>query len=171
MSWINKLKEYAPHIAGAVLSGGTTLPSLAMKVVSDISGHDIKDEVELESFVSSASPEQMLKIKQADNSFKIKMKELDNELIETQLGDVQNARKSHAQSKMPALICIALTLMVAACSALIFTLSIPEANKEIAYLLFGALLAKWGDSIAYWVSTSHSSSLKNSAIMVGMKRG
>jgi len=43
----------------------------------------------------------------------------------------------------------------------LFKFNIPEENSEIAYLLFGTLLAKWGDSIAYWIGTTRSSAEKD----------
>jgi len=43
----------------------------------------------------------------------------------------------------------------------IFMTAIPDKNETLANLVFGALLAKWGDSIAYWVGTTRSSSDKN----------
>jgi hypothetical protein len=161
MSWLNKLKDYAPSIASAILSGGATLPQLALKAISDATGIDVSSEDSAKNVIESATPEQMLKIKQADNSFKIRMRELDNELTATELKDVQNARDSHKHSAMPMVICLALTAMVTMGAVGLFTLDIPDENKEIAYLLFGTLLAKWGDSIAYWVGTTRSSAEKS----------
>lgn len=167
MDWLKKLKEYAPDIASAVVTGGATLPALAVKAISDAVGQDIKNETDLADFVTSATPEQMLKVKQADNAFKIQMRQLDNEMEIAELKDMQNAREHHKQSRMPAAICLALTIMVAGGGLLLFKSTIPDGNNEIAYLLFGTLLAKWGDSIAYWVGTTRSSSLKT--IMMNMQ--
>ena len=66
---------------------------------------------------------------------------------------------------MPAVICCAMTIMVAAGAYLLFTLPIPTANAPTAYLLFGAVLTKWGDSVAYWVGTTRSSA--NKTMMIG----
>lgn len=161
MKWLDKLKEYAPDIAAAVLSGGATLPALALKAVADAVGNDVSDENSLSAFVTAASPEAMLKIKQANNAFKIRMRELDVELEQAELKDLANARDNHKHSKMPAIICCALTVMVSVSGYLLFTANIPADNKEIAYLLFGTMLAKWGDSIAFWVGTTRSSSEKS----------
>ncbi len=161
MNWLDKLKDYAPDIAAAVLFGGATLPQLALKAIGDATGQDVSDESKLSAFVGSASHEVMLKVKQANNSFKIRMRELDNELVSTELNDKQDARKNHKHSVVPALIVAALTLLVAGGAAALFTLNIPPGNTEITYLLFGTLLAKWGDSIAYWVGTTRSSANKD----------
>lgn len=161
MDWLKKLKDYAPDIAAAVLSGGATLPQLAIKAIADATGNEIATEKDLRIAVEQADPEVMLKITQANNSFKIRMRELDNELLASELDDVKNARSEHKHSTMPALICVSLTVMIAIGAYLLFTLEIPLENKTIANMLFGALLAKWGDSIAYWVGTTRSSANKD----------
>ena len=76
------------------------------------------------------------------------------------LKDVQHAREQHKHSIMPSVIVIALTLMVAAMGAAMFYSAIPEENQTLANILFGAVLAKWADSIAYWVGSSRGSAEK-----------
>jgi hypothetical protein len=161
MDWIKKLKEYAPDIVTAVLTGGATLPQLALKAVADATGNEVNTQDDLQKAVESATPEMMLKITQANNQFKIRMRELDNEILSSELGDLANARDKHQHHHMPAIICVALTIMVAVGAYFLFTKVIPEANTTLANLLFGATLAKWGDSIAYWVGTTRSSANKD----------
>lgn len=164
MDWLDKLKDYAPDIAAAVLSGGATLPQLAMKAIADATGKDITDEQSLASFVGDASPEIMLKVKQANNSFTIRMRELDNELLASELNDKQDARRNNKHSKMPAIICCYMTVCLTAFAAALLFVDIPEANQRILDLLFGSYLTAWLSSIAYWVGTTRSSAEKNQAI-------
>ncbi|MEL7307082.1 MAG: hypothetical protein AAGK05_03880 [Pseudomonadota bacterium] len=77
------------------------------------------------------------------------------------LKDVQHAREQHKFSIMPAVIVVALTLMVSAMGYAIFASVIPESNQSLANILFGAVLAKWADSIAYWVGSSRGSAEKS----------
>lgn len=161
MDWLNKLKEYAPSIAGVILSGGATLPQLAMKAISDATGLDISTETQLADMVEQASPEAMLKIKQADNSFKIRMRELDNELLNSELNDTQDARKQHQHSWMPALICGMLSISVIAFTASLMFIVIPPENTRIIDTLFGAFLTAWLSSISYWVGTTRTSADKD----------
>lgn len=162
--WLKKLKQYAPDIASAVLTGGATLPALAIKAVADATGQPVESMDQLQNVVSNATPDQMVKVTQANNNFKIRMRELDNELVNAELGDKQHARATHKSHPMPAIICIAMTLIVAVGGYLLFTIDIPESNLEISYLLFGAVLTKWGDSVSYWVGTTRSSSVKTTMI-------
>lgn len=102
-------------------------------------------------------------------AIKLRQFELDNEkdirqhafkVLDVELADKQSAREVHKHSPMPMIICIALTLMVAGGSYMLFTMTIPADNKQIANLLFGTLLGQWSASIAYWVGTTRSSSEK-----------
>lgn len=161
MSWLDKLKDYAPSIMAAVVSGGATLPQLALKALSDATGVDIKDEAQAKDIIDNATPEQMIKIKQADNAFKIRMRELDNELVDTELKDIQNARANGKHSIMPAIICCYLTLSVSAFVAALLTLDIPAANVRLIDILFGSYLTAWLSSVAYWVGTTRSSAEKS----------
>ena len=161
MNWLNKLKEYAPSIAGAILSGGATLPQLALKAISDATGVNVLNETDLADMVESASPEVMLKLKQANNSFKIRMRELNNELVSAELSDMQDARKNHKHSIMPAILCCVLTVgLIAFTTALLFV-TMPAENTRLIDTLFGAYLTNWISTVSYWVGTTRSSADKN----------
>lgn len=171
MDWISKLKEYAPHIAGAVLSGGATLPSLAMKAIKDATGADVETETQLEALVSGSSPEEMIRLKQADNAFKIRMRELDQELDASELKDTQHAREQHKDSNMPSIICITLTLGLFAFVAALMIYEVPDNNRRMIDMIFGSYLTAWISSVAYFVGTTRGSSIKNAALMGRSARG
>ena len=76
MNWIDKLKDYAPSIASAVMSGGATLPQLAYKAIADVSGMEVNSETQAALAIETASPSEMLALKQADYSFKVEMEKL-----------------------------------------------------------------------------------------------
>jgi len=97
-----------------------------------------------------------LQVEQEDNLKKWAFSTLEIELL-----DKQNARAVHSISKMPAIICLVMTILVAVGAYLLFTIPVPEQNASTAYLLFGTVLAKWGDSVAYWVGTTRSSAEKD----------
>lgn len=170
MDWLTKLKDFAPDIATAVLTGGASLPSLAIKAVSEAMGVDIKSEDALGKAIEAATPEQMFKMKQANNSFKLRMQELANEMSIAELGDVQNARKTHKDSVMPAAICITLTLSVIGFACALMVLTIPEANQRMLDTLFGSVLTAWLGSLAFFTGTTRSSGQKNEALMDTKKR-
>lgn len=101
----------------------------------------------------------------ADESLKFQfMVQIENNrraLDEAYLKDRQHARESHKHSVMPSVIVVALTLMVASLGAALFLSVVPEQNAALANILFGAVLAKWADSIAFWVGSSRGSAEKS----------
>ncbi len=164
MDWLDKLKDYAPDIAAAVLSGGATLPQLAMKAVSDAVGVDVSNEAGLKDYVDSASPETMLKITQANNAFKIRMRELDIELGTAELKNQENARDSHKHSIIPAIVTLGMTIIMGGVLWALFKMAIPPENKDVLYMLAGQASALWAASITYWVGTTRSSAEKTYAL-------
>jgi len=163
--WLSKLKSYAPDIASAILSGGATLPSLALKAVSDALGTDISNVDALGAAVNAANPETMLKLKQADNAFKIQMTQLSNELTATELADIQHAREHHKTSKMPSVICVALTVLVAILLAALFSYDVPVGNTQVVNMITGQVITLWGGSVVYFIGTTRSSGVKTIGLL------
>ncbi|AUR97460.1 TMhelix containing protein [Vibrio phage 1.239.O._10N.261.52.F6] len=100
-----------------------------------------------------------------DESLKLQfMMQIENNrqaLDEAYLEDRQHAREQHKHSVMPSVIVVALTLMVAAMGGAMFISVIPAENSDLANILFGAILAKWADSVAYWMGSSRGSAEKD----------
>jgi len=168
MKWIDKLKEYAPDIAAAIISGGATLPSLANKAIADAMGQDVNSNDDIADLIANASPETMLKVKQANNAFKIRMRELDSELGLAELKNQEQARESHKHSVMPALVTLMMTVIIGfILNALLYD-AIPKENEQLLYLLLGQALALWTASVTYWVGTTRSSAEKT--MMMGSKK-
>ena len=107
------------------------------------------------------NPEALIKLKQFELENEQQIREMAFKTLDVELKDKQSAREAHKESIMPSVICVALTAMVLLGGYAIFATEIPTANETLANLLFGALIAKWGDSIAYWVGTTRSSSDKS----------
>jgi hypothetical protein len=82
------------------------------------------------------------------------------ETLQAELSDKANARTAHRHSPMPAIVTTALTAIVAGLLYLLFRIELPDANQEVAYLLFGQASALWAASVTYWVGTTRSSADK-----------
>lgn len=160
MDWLTKLKDYAPDIAMAIATGGASLPQLALKAVADAVGSEVSSELELQSLVEANDPTVRLKLTQANNSFKIRMRELDNELLSAELSDKKDARRNHKHSIMPAFVTAGMTVIMGALFYALFFEPIPVGNKDVLYLLAGQASALWGASVTYWVGTTRSSAEK-----------
>ena len=100
-----------------------------------------------------------------DESLKLQfMTQIENNrqaLDEAYLKDRQHAREQNKYSIMPSVIVVALTLMVAAMGGAMFVSVIPAEISDLANILFGAILAKWADSVAYWMGSSRGSAEKD----------
>lgn len=161
MTWLDKLKEYAPDIAMAVVSGGTTLLPSALKIIAKETGLPLASKADLQDAVESADSEMMLKIKEADQKFSVEMRKLSNELAATELGDVQHARDSHKFSRMPAVVTCMLTLISLLYFAVLVLVKIPEANEGMLNTYGSQMIALWVASVVYWVGTTRSSAEKD----------
>lgn len=146
----------AAPLLGGVLGGpaGATVGSMVASALG------VEDSPEAVARAIKSDPDAMLKLKKLESDEAENLRKYQFNVLDAELKDKQSARQAHKHNHMPAVICIALTLLVGSGAFLLFTIVIPDGNKEIAYLLFGTLLAKWGDSIAYWVGTTRSSSEK-----------
>lgn len=149
----------APMLGGVV--GGPAGAAVGSMIASALGVEDTPDAV---AQAIKADPEAMLKLKQLEIDEASNLRKYQFNVLDAELRDKQSAREAHKHNHMPAAICIALTFLVGAGAYLLFNVVIPGGNKEIAYLLFGTLLAKWGDSIAYWVGTTRSSAEKTKMI-------
>jgi len=158
MKWsdISGLVGKAAPLIGTVLGGpaGATVGAMVASALG------VDAEPAAVSQALHSDPEAAVKLKQLQLDNEKDLRAHAFKVLDAELKDIQNARGAHKHNPMPAIICIALTVLVGAGAGLLFTMDIPEGNREIAYLLFGTLLAKWGDSIAYWVGTTRSSAEK-----------
>ena len=144
-------------LVGGVLGGpaGAGLGSLVSQALG------VDNEPSAVAHALRTDPEAAVKLKQFELENEKDIRASAFKTLSVELADKANARDAHKHNPMPMVICISLTLMVAGGAYMLFTMQIPETNRQIAYLLFGTLLAKWGDSIAYWVGTTRSSAEKS----------
>ena len=159
MKWkdlVGKIGKAAPFVGS--LLGGKAGGAVGEMLAGVLGVDNTPDAV---SAALKNDPEALVKIKKFELENEQHIRNHAFNILDKELLDKQNARSAHAHSPMPGIICLALTAMVTGGAAMLFTIDIPSDNREIAYLLFGTLLAKWGDSIAYWVGTTRSSANKS----------
>jgi len=158
MDWkslAGKLSSFAPIIGTAIggPAGGIVGAMVAAALGVDESPEAVANELK-------HNPAAYLKLKKLESDERVKMQEFANDTLKAELLDVQNARANHEHSKMPAIICIVLTAMVAAILAGLMLIPIPAENANTIYMINGQILAAWMASIAYWVGTTRSSAQK-----------
>lgn len=162
MNWSDigkKIGGIAPLLGGAVGGpGGSAIGSMVASVLGVENTPEAIDEA------IRNDPDAAIKLKQLQNEEAESLRASAFKTLDAELKDKQNAREQHKGHPMPAVICVALTVMVSGVIYALFKDAVPPENQDLAYIILGALVAKWGDSIAYWVGTTRSSSDKSRQI-------
>lgn len=172
MNW-SSIKEtvakFAP-LAGTLL-GGPAGPAIGALISSALGSENTPEAV----MQALGNPENVVKLKELESSerkhfLEMQVEELkavnayNLEKLKVETGDTQNARERHVNSKMPAVVTCALTVL---CGGLLYSLlfvEVPPSNRELLIQSFGTVLGFWGASLAYWVGTTRSSAEKTNLL-------
>lgn len=161
MEWLKKLAGYAPDIVGAISSGGATLPATALRIVSkELLGYETDSQDLVEKAVSNATPEQMIKLKQANNEFRLRKIELQNEELENQRADTQDARKQHDGHWMTFTLPLLMFVLFSAMAYGLIKYAIPPENKDILVFMAGQVSGFMAAGVTYWLGSSRGSAEK-----------
>lgn len=144
--------------------------AIADKIASFVGGSIFKEAKDL---ITTYWPPDVSPEKRAEFDFKLQelearktheASEIALEQLKTELGDTQDARKSHSLSSMPAVITVLLTLMASGLLYSVIFFDIKDGSKELAFTLFGTVFTLWSTSISYWVGTTRSGAVKTDII-------
>lgn len=93
--WLTKVFSYAPRVATAIATGGTSeLVNVGLSVVGElVTGKPFTDVKEAEAMINNMTPEQLLTLKQADQIFETRKLELEYQ-------DRENTREAVTQNKV-----------------------------------------------------------------------
>lgn len=163
----------APTLATAI---GGPLGGMAMQVVSSVLGLPTdSSEKDVEKALKQATPEQLLALKQADNDFAVRMKELDIDLERIAASDRDSARRREAQVRdwMPRVLAF---VVVAGFMATVFLvlLGYVDGMKDplmatTTGTIIGFVSAKCEQVVAYYFGSSSSSQQKTQMLAGSQK--
>jgi len=109
----------------------------------------------IEKAIQEATPEQMLELKQAEQDFEIKMKELDVDVFKLEVADTQDARSKFGKDWTARVMGIA-TLGGFLGYIYLVTLQPPEQNSEaLINLVLGYLGGLASAVISFYFGASH----------------
>lgn len=147
-----QVADYAPLLGGVLCgpSGAAFGTILASKFGTKETPNDIAAAIQ-------ADPNAALKLKEIESNNETKLQEL-------YLKDKQNARLSHKDSIMPAALSVALTVFVCLVVYLLFFAPVPDASKDVLFMLLGVVVKEWSNAMQYWYGTTRSSSDKTKLI-------
>ena len=158
MSWKETLGAIAPTLATAL--GGPLAGAATKFLANELLGNENADIADIEQTILGASSQDLAKIKELDQQFKIGMKKLDIDVFALEVQDRDSARTNHKHSSTPTVLVYMLTALIAIVTYLLFNAEVPESNENNLYMLLGALTTAWIQSISYWTGTTRSSADK-----------
>jgi hypothetical protein len=155
------LKTYAPMIALAV--GGPAGPFAAAALHAVLGTTDDK---QVDAAITGATPDQLIQLRTANQSFEAKMKELDISEEQLRFADTASARAREMAVKdhTPTYLAYLTTFGFFASLAGAFFLSIPDASKAIVFSMIGSLGTVWITQQGYYFGSSAGSADKSAAI-------
>lgn len=153
---INTLKNLVSTVAPALGSAlGSPLGGAAISMIADKLGVPNNQQA-VEKAVRQATPDEMLKLKEADNEFEVKMKELEVDVFRLETEDKQNARSAFSKDWTTKLMGI-LTLSGFMGYIFLVTLQPPEQNSEaLINLVLGYLGGLASAVISFYFGASQS---------------
>ena len=170
MSAFDVIKTVAPWI-GTALTGGTGGPlvSMAINAAANALGVDSKTVDDVKNAIIGATPEQMLALKNADQSFQAHMQEIGfkqiTDLEQIAADDRKDARdmQKSTHSVMPAVLT---TIITIGFFGVLFTMLMNSSAQENPPLLImlGSLGTAWTGSCAYWFGTTRDSGNKTNLL-------
>ena len=162
---LNLVRTVAPTIASAV---GGPLAGMATRAISEaLLGKPDGSEQELAEAAAKATPEQLLALKQAENEFAVKMRELDIDLERIANEDRNSARHREIQTKDWTPRVLAGLITSGYFGALFYMLvnGLPQhGGSEAMLVMLGTLGTAWGGIVAYYFGSSAGSKEKTEAM-------
>jgi hypothetical protein len=162
---LNLVRTVAPSIASAV---GGPLAGMATRAISEaLLGKPDGTEQELENAVASATPEQLLALKKAEQEFAVKMRELDIDLERISNADRDSARSREVSLRdwTPRVLAGLITVGYFGVLFWMLRFGLPNTGSSEALLvMLGALGTAWGGVVAYYFGSSAGSKEKTEAM-------
>ena len=160
MDWKKTLATVAPTIATAL---GGPLAGTAIGFLSQwLLGTEEGTEDQLSKLISTANPETLLKLKEADQAFQVKMKELDINLEQIREGGVASARAMQVatKDKAPGRLAGLVTLGFFGLLALLAFREVPIRSQEALLIMLGSLGTGFGQILQFYFGSSKGSEAK-----------
>ena len=152
---IDQLKKLVTTVAPALGTAlGSPLGGAAVSMIAEKLGVP-NNQKAVEKAIRQATPDEMLRLKEADNEFEIKMKELDVDVYRLETEDIQDARKNFSNDWTSKLLGF-ITLGGFMGYIFLVTLQPPEQNSEaLINLVLGYLGGLASAVISFYFGASN----------------
>lgn len=162
--WKKTLATIAPALATAL---GGPLAGVATQAISaQLLGKPDGNEAEIAAAIQTGGTDALLKLKQADQDFAVRMRELDLDIDRIHASDRASARDRQVKTGDLTPAVLAGVITVGFFSVLLFMLlrGVPQTGGEALLVLLGALGAAWGSVVSYYYGSSKGSADKNALL-------
>jgi hypothetical protein len=162
--WKAVVRTVAPALATAL---GTPLAGMATKVITDAllgDGIDGATDDMLANAVQTASPDALIKLKEADLQFKRDMARLEIDLEQINAQDRDSARRREIETGdhwTPRLLAGGVTFGFFGVLAWLLGFGIPSNGGEALLVMLGSLGTAWAGIVAYYFGSSAGSQRKS----------
>ena len=162
-NWKQVVGTVAPTIATAL---GGPLAGLAVGAIGKIFGLDSATEEQVANAIAGASPDDLLKLKEAEIGFKQRMAELDVDLVRISASDRDSARQREisVKDRLPGLLAVGVTIGFFGLLAFMLTHDVPAANASVLNIMLGSLGTAWIQVMSYYFGSSSGSDKKTDVI-------
>ena len=164
--WKKIVRSIAPTI-GAALGG--PVGGMAVKFLGDkLLGDENATEEDVASYISTASPDALIKLKTLENDFKVKMKELDINVFELEVEDKKSARELAQYNMYPHIGLTSIYIIgyfVILYAVLTQKISISDDSRELVSVLIGVMTAAIPQLLSFWFGSSLGSKEKTQKII------
>ncbi|WP_299948313.1 hypothetical protein [uncultured Microbulbifer sp.] len=167
MDWKAIVKSVAPTL-GAALGGpvgGTAVKFLADHFLGDTEAR----EQDIAELVLNASPEKLLELRNLDNQFKLKMRELDIDVFRLEVEDRKSAREMGIKGGLTAQMALSF-VFIGGYFALTFALfsgeiTLTPAIEKTGTLMLGVITGAIPMILQFWFGSSQGSKEKTQAMV------
>lgn len=149
----------AAPLIGSVI-GGPAGAGVGAMVASALGVENTPEAVQ----AALGNPDNLVKLKEIESNERKHLLDVQLEHLRIEASDRQNARTTHKDSVMPALVTVTLMLICSAGLGAMFFVEIPATNKDIVIQSIGSLLSLLAAAVAFWVGTTKSSQDKTKII-------
>ena len=160
--WKALVKNIAPVLGTAL--GGPAGGAAVAALSSLLLGNDKGSAKDVEAAVLSASPETLLKIRELDNDFDLKMKQLGIDVFKIEVDDRKNARELFKVDKRPQIMLSALFVggyFLIMVPMMLGKVSVPETPTLAGLIL--VLTVNMATIMNFWFGSSSGSKDKTAA--------
>lgn len=168
--WKKTLGAIAPTIATALGGPIAGLAAEAIGSIFGLSGTPSASDVQSAIESSKLTGDQIVQLRDAENAFKVRLRELDIDEKKLDVDDRSSARQREIAVKDKAPIVLGLTAVLGFFGILValFVVPIPDGTKELLLILLGALAAIVTQVYNYYFGSSAGSAAKNEHLRVAL---